>query len=588
MHVKLTILAVVVFSAFYSSRQLFVVSQQDNVQPYFTEWNGSYYLFMYQPVGSVTWGLAFDTCQGDGGLLPVITVAERDALIEDFYKESSQTDDDGFVWLGANCSGITCTGAGTVLEDRLWDQDFTSGYIYYPTANAGNNPNRALAWFKVRGKVQDTLRNNTNAVEYFCKYDNLCDSASVNCQAGGACVKVSSFTRPQCICNDGYQPMNNNSDCADINECLSDPCPSPLDTSLCVDEVNSYRCDCIDGFTGDMCEINIDECVGETCSGAGDCVDETGFFSCDCHPGYTGELCEVDIDECELMDEPCHSNGDCVDGINTFNCTCFAGYTGELCDVNIDECELADEPCSANGNCTDGIDMFSCTCLPGYTGQRCEFAVHTTVTVDDHCALVDEPCNANGMCEDGADSFICVCFDGYTGERCDIDINECELVEEPCHSNGNCVDDTNTFSCACLAGYTGERCEYGIGDCALVDEPCNTNGNCTDGIDTLICTCFPSYTGQHCEFVVNTTTAEAQVSSSDNTLLIGVVVGLVVLTLVASVVVYRILRRQGETVLDSETAVRNTEEANNTYEPPPPVANKVYSSSDSSDNDDNN
>ena len=314
-----------------------------------------------------------------------------------------------------------------------------------------------------RGSVQDTFKNDENAVEFFCKYDNLCRSESVNCVRGGACVKVTQLTRPRCICDDGYRPSANYSDCLDTDECASDPCPSSLNASLCFDEVNSYRCECLDGFTGDMCETNIDDCHGtnDTCSGTGDCVDEIESFSCDCFPGYTGELCEVNIDECELMDEPCYSNGTCV----------------------------------------DGIDMFNCTCSPGHTG---------------------------------------------------------------------------------------ERCEYGMGDCALVDEPCSENGVCADGIDTFNCTCFPRYTGQHCEFIVNTTTAEAQVSSSDNTLLIGVVVGLVVLTLVASVVVYRILRRQGETVLDSETAVRNTEEANNTYEPPPPVANKVYSSSDSSDNDDNN
>ena len=32
--------------------------------------------------------------------------------------------------------------------------------------------------------------------------------------------------------------------------------------------------------------------------GNGQCVDVINSFTCDCNPGYTGELCETDIDDC--------------------------------------------------------------------------------------------------------------------------------------------------------------------------------------------------------------------------------------------------------------------------------------------------
>ena len=38
---------------------------------------------------------------------------------------------------------------------------------------------------------------------------------------------------------------------SDIDECESNPC---LHDGICVDEVNSYRCECNDGYEGTNCE----------------------------------------------------------------------------------------------------------------------------------------------------------------------------------------------------------------------------------------------------------------------------------------------------------------------------------------------
>ena len=537
MDLKLPALTIAVVFTLHSNIPLLVVSQQ-NVQPYFTEWNGFYYIYLYEPGGSVDWFLASSDCESRDGELPVITVEERDALLDDFFRASSITNDNGFVWLGADCSGNTCTRGGGVLDDSLWDTG-------YPTPNATDD--RALIWSKESGNVRDTSTENKNATEYFCKFPSLCDIDYVTCLAGGACLKVFRFTKPQCICNAGYQPASNYSDCLEINECASDPCQSNLNTSLCIDDVNSYRCECkIDGFTGELCETNIDDCHGinDACSGNGHCVDAIASFSCDCFTGYTGELCEVDIDDCELMDEPCHSNGTCVDGIDTYNCACVHGYTGERCEYGIGDCAQVEKPCNAHGACVDGIDMFNCNCSPGHTGERCEFSDDTTV--EDHCALVDEPCNANGMCEDGVDSFICTCFSGYTGELCEVNIDECELADEPCHSNGTCVD----------------------------------------GMDMFSCTCLPGYTGEHCEYAMNTTTAEERVSSSDNTLVIAIVSSLCSLALlaVALTILCKIRKRSMGSHETVKTRKQRASEAT-TVVSAPSAANTEYGGDSGGDSD---
>ena len=47
-------------------------------------------------------------------------------------------------------------------------------------------------------------------------------------------------------------------------------------------------------------------------------------YTCQCVVGYTGSTCEVDIDDCEST--TCPSSSMCVDGVNTFECICLPGF----------------------------------------------------------------------------------------------------------------------------------------------------------------------------------------------------------------------------------------------------------------------
>ncbi len=42
-------------------------------------------------------------------------------------------------------------------------------------------------------------------------------------------------------------------------------------------------------------ETNIDDCVNRNCSGNGVCVDSVDSFSCECVSGFTGETCSLQI-----------------------------------------------------------------------------------------------------------------------------------------------------------------------------------------------------------------------------------------------------------------------------------------------------
>ena len=68
-----------------------------------------------------------------------------------------------------------------------------------------------------------------------------------------------------------------------------------------------------------------------TCQNGG--TVNTNCTACNCPDGYEGQVCEYDIDEC--VPSPCLNGGSCDDGINSYSCICEKGYTGDNCESKI-------------------------------------------------------------------------------------------------------------------------------------------------------------------------------------------------------------------------------------------------------------
>ena len=66
--------------------------------------------------------------------------------------------------------------------------------------------------------------------------------------------------------------------------------------------------------------------------------------------GYTGELCEAEINECDS--QPCLFNGTCTDLINNFRCACAEGFMGSQCEAVVRSCVL-DNPCGQHAVCVE-------------------------------------------------------------------------------------------------------------------------------------------------------------------------------------------------------------------------------------------
>ncbi|KAJ8011615.1 hypothetical protein DPEC_G00060090 [Dallia pectoralis] len=81
--------------------------------------------------------------------------------------------------------------------------------------------------------------------------------------------------------------------------CMTNPC---LHGGKCLPQGQGYQgysCYCLQGFTGENCEIDVDDCQSNPCLNGGTCIDKIDSFLCLCLPSYSGHSCEKDVEGCE-------------------------------------------------------------------------------------------------------------------------------------------------------------------------------------------------------------------------------------------------------------------------------------------------
>lgn len=179
--------------------------------------------------------------------------------------------------------------------------------------------------------------------------------------------------------------------------CENHPC-SNNGTCRVLPNSQTYECDCLEGFSGQHCETNQNDCESSPCLNAGRCIDGVGDFTCDCSgTGYSGNFCQNNIDEC-IIKNPCLNNGICYDNYGSYVCDCGPGFGGQNCHIPINECQTI--PCLNGGSCSDLKGSYRCICPSGFTGIYCQNAPQCP------------QCPSDSECLDGK----CVCKPGTTGK----------------------------------------------------------------------------------------------------------------------------------------------------------------------------
>ena len=321
------------------------------------------------------------------------------------------------------------------------------------------------------------------------------DPCSSNpCHNDAACAPSSNYRDFFCSCPLGFTGRLCNED---INECAkNNPCRNG---GSCINTEGGYTCQCRHGYEGRDCLINTDDCASSPCQNGGTCLDGTGEFKCLCVDGFGGEHCEHDIDEC--ASNPCQNGATCHDYVNSYTCVCRSGFSGTNCHTNDQDCTASS--CLNGGTCIDGINGYTCICARGFSGSNCQSQLS-------QCDK--SPCKNGGTCEDislGGGHYRCHCPYGWTGSNCEQIVDWCK--SSPCENNARCAQQGTSFHCDCPRGWTGKLCDVEQVPCERAaqnrgvsrSQLCKNGGHCKNSGNSHECICRPGFEGSYCQKDIN-------------------------------------------------------------------------------------
>jgi len=257
--------------------------------------------------------------------------------------------------------------------------------------------------------------------------------------------------------------------------------------------IGSFSCDCDNGWSGDTCDQDVDECTGTPCV-HGTCTESNtdstvavGIFKCVCDLGWSGDTCGTDVDECSPT--PC-DNGQCIESktdstvaVGEYSCRCYQndGFIGTNCDqmvspeitsgqcgnpiTTFEKCKEAQMSFDYDGMTNEINDTnvpFGCGWVDNFKWFFNNRTGNSNCSMTHHCAcMIDGPCDwrtcpSKKTCIDSRNStsfsdreYHCDCNPGWEGENCD----------------------------RCSLGWEGVNCDQDIDECE--SNPCNT-GTCTE------------------------------------------------------------------------------------------------------------
>uniref|UniRef100_A0A1W7RAV2 Cadherin EGF LAG seven-pass G-type receptor 2 n=1 Tax=Hadrurus spadix TaxID=141984 RepID=A0A1W7RAV2_9SCOR len=253
------------------------------------------------------------------------------------YRESDQLDRiPSLVNLTTNastkCTILENVSPWTDYQFRLYAWNTNETGLGSDIVHFGTRPNYCLGNICKSGDCETTKQH----PGYICHchqgyYGSTCENFdpcfSKPCENYGVCRNISR-NMYECSCLNGFSGLT----CNIFNPCAIRPSPC-MNGGRCESRTShTYHCICPLGYYGKMCQY-FNPCFSSPClNGVCHNISEV-IFKCRCNPGYSGDLCETDVDECSAY--PCQNGGTCKDGINSFRCFCKPGYRGKKCQITV-------------------------------------------------------------------------------------------------------------------------------------------------------------------------------------------------------------------------------------------------------------
>lgn len=198
---------------------------------------------------------------------------------------------------------------------------------------------------------------------FFIIRSDKCYNNGETCDEEARCVKVNATSDIHtCKCKEDFE--GNGYSCEKINDCEEDKTNKCGIHGECVDDINSYKCHCLDDYSGPKCEIappEKDVCTENECKNKARCLPDESVtergYKCLCPAGWTGLLCEKSVNECQAESETdihtkadvCSAEGSCIDEHLSYSCNCNELRYGHRCQFYKNTCQ--DNDCAKGNVC---------------------------------------------------------------------------------------------------------------------------------------------------------------------------------------------------------------------------------------------